>query len=184
MRRDRYDSPGRSSDHVGRKSESALRDPRGEHGARRPHGGSRASKFYSSFDENRSTKAIKDDCISGGGDRHRGDSAARMRGNHVARSGEAFRISHVDRESELRTFRPGSARRIRKCVAGHAAEGNVSLVTPVDDMVSKVRHELAKYEHPLFDFEARNGAAAECVDVLIRFKPAREDVHEYIFQLR
>jgi hypothetical protein len=56
-------------------------------------------------------------------------------------------------------------------------------VTPDDELVLKVRHELAKYEHPLFDFEARGGAA-ECVDVLIRFNPPREDVHEYTFQLR
>jgi hypothetical protein len=65
-----------------------------------------------------------------------------------------------------------------------AAEGNGSFVTPIDEIVSKVQHELAKYEHPLFDFEARNGVADESVDVLIRFKPAREDVHEYTFQLR
>jgi hypothetical protein len=54
----------------------------------------------------------------------------------------------------------------------------------VEDMVSKVRDELEKYEHPLFTFEARNGAVAESVDVVIRFEPARKDVHEYIFQLR
>jgi hypothetical protein len=55
-------------------------------------------------------------------------------------------------------------------------------VTSAEDMVSKVEQELRKYEHPLFDFEARDGT--ECVEVLIRFKPAREDVHEYSFQLR
>lgn len=64
------------------------------------------------------------------------------------------------------------------------AEGNGGVVTADEEMVLKVQRELTKYEHPLFDFEARSGAAAECVDVLIRFKPAREDVHEYTFQLR
>ena len=55
-------------------------------------------------------------------------------------------------------------------------------MTPAEEMVAKVQHELEKYEHPIFDFEARGGA--ECVEVLIRFKPARDDVHEYVFQLR
>jgi hypothetical protein len=57
-------------------------------------------------------------------------------------------------------------------------------VTPEKEPVLKVRQELAKYEHPLFEFEARSGAVAECVDVLIRFNPPRDDVHEYTFQLR
>ena len=49
-------------------------------------------------------------------------------------------------------------------------------------LVERVRHELAGYEHPLFDFEARPGQ--ECVEVEIRIKPAREDIHIYTFQLR
>jgi hypothetical protein len=55
-------------------------------------------------------------------------------------------------------------------------------VTPEDEMLSKVRHELTKYEHPLFDFEARS--AKESVEVLIRFKPLEPEVHEYTIQLR
>jgi hypothetical protein len=55
-------------------------------------------------------------------------------------------------------------------------------VTPEDEMLSKVRHELTKYEHPLFDFEARS--AKESVEVLIRFKPLQPEVHEYTIQLR
>jgi hypothetical protein len=49
-------------------------------------------------------------------------------------------------------------------------------------LVEKVREELAQYEHPLFDFSARPGE--ECVEVEIRFKPARAEVHNYTFQLR
>lgn len=55
---------------------------------------------------------------------------------------------------------------------------------PDEELVLRVRHELVKYEHPLFEFEARGGNAAECVDVLIRLSPPREDIHEYAFQLR
>lgn len=55
-------------------------------------------------------------------------------------------------------------------------------MTPEEEMLSKVRHELAKYEHPLFDFEARG--AKESVEVLIRFKPSQPEVHEYTIQLR
>lgn len=55
-------------------------------------------------------------------------------------------------------------------------------MTPEDEMLAKVRYELTKYEHPLFDFEARS--AKESVEVLIRFKPAQPKVHEYTIQLR
>ena len=55
-------------------------------------------------------------------------------------------------------------------------------MTPEDEMLSKVRRELTKYEHPLFDFEARS--AKESVEVLIRFKPPQPEVHEYTIQLR
>lgn len=55
-------------------------------------------------------------------------------------------------------------------------------MTSADEMLAKVRNEVEKYEHPLFDFEARGGA--DCVEVLIRFKPAQPEVHEYTIQLR
>jgi hypothetical protein len=51
-----------------------------------------------------------------------------------------------------------------------------------EEMVEKVRRELARYEHPLFDFEAR--PATEGVEVEIRYKPASAELHNYIFQLR
>ena len=49
-------------------------------------------------------------------------------------------------------------------------------------MVEKVRRELARYEHPLFDFSAR--PASEGVEVEIHYKPSIAEVHNYIFQLR
>jgi hypothetical protein len=50
-----------------------------------------------------------------------------------------------------------------------------------ENLVEKVRDELARYEHPLFDFEARQ--AADGVEVGIRFKPGVE-VHNYAFLMR
>lgn len=54
--------------------------------------------------------------------------------------------------------------------------------TDIAALAAKVACELLRYEHPLFDFEAR--PAAEGVEVEIRFKPARSDVHDYRFLLR
>lgn len=51
-----------------------------------------------------------------------------------------------------------------------------------EEMIEKVRRELARYEHPLFDFSAR--PATEGVEVEIRYKPPIAEVHNYIFQLR
>jgi len=52
----------------------------------------------------------------------------------------------------------------------------------VEHLVEKVRTEIARYEHPLFDFSAR--PAAEGVEVLIDFKPQGVEVHRYVFLLR
>lgn len=51
-----------------------------------------------------------------------------------------------------------------------------------DEHLEKVKRELMRYEHPLFDFDAR--AAPEGVEVEIRFKPAGVEVHTYYFLLR
>lgn len=48
--------------------------------------------------------------------------------------------------------------------------------------MEKVRNELGRYEHPLFDFEAR--PAPEGVEVGIRFKPTGVEVHNYAFLMR
>lgn len=52
----------------------------------------------------------------------------------------------------------------------------------MSELVEKVRRELARYEHPLFDFAAR--PAGEGVEVEIRFKPPEVQVHNYLFLLR
>jgi hypothetical protein len=52
----------------------------------------------------------------------------------------------------------------------------------VDTLTDKVRTELARYEHPLFDFSA--SAAADGIEVQVRFKPEGVEVHTYVFLLR
>lgn len=49
-------------------------------------------------------------------------------------------------------------------------------------LVEKVQQELARYEHPLFAFDAR--PAREGVEVEIRFKPSGLPVDAYLFLLR
>ena len=51
----------------------------------------------------------------------------------------------------------------------------------MSDLVGTVRRELARYEHPLFEFDA--GPAPNGVSVMIRFKPSGIDVHDYQFVL-
>jgi hypothetical protein len=48
-------------------------------------------------------------------------------------------------------------------------------------LVDKVRHQLSRYEHPLFDFEAH--PAEDGVEVEIRYKPINAEVHNYSFKL-
>ncbi|MFZ0737078.1 MAG: hypothetical protein WA002_01875 [Candidatus Acidiferrales bacterium] len=50
-----------------------------------------------------------------------------------------------------------------------------------DDRVEKVRREIARYEHPLFAFDAR--AAGEIVEVEISCRLNGADVHTYFMQL-
>jgi len=55
----------------------------------------------------------------------------------------------------------------------------------VSDLVQRVREELARYEHPLFAFEAQ--PAGDGVEIFIRFKfsngPQETGVHVYQFRL-
>jgi hypothetical protein len=51
-----------------------------------------------------------------------------------------------------------------------------------DELLEKVKRELGRYEHPLFDFDAH--AATDGVQVEIRFKPAGVEVHTYQFLLQ
>ena len=48
-------------------------------------------------------------------------------------------------------------------------------------LAEKVLHQLAHYEHPLFDFEARPAEGG--VEVEIRYKPTNPEVHNYTFKL-
>jgi hypothetical protein len=52
----------------------------------------------------------------------------------------------------------------------------------VNPLVEKVRAELERYEHPLFEFDAQ--AASSGVELLIRFKPEGIEVHTYSCLLR
>jgi hypothetical protein len=50
-----------------------------------------------------------------------------------------------------------------------------------DQLLEKVKKELARYEHPLFDFDAHATPAG--IQVEIRFKPVGVEVHPYQFLL-
>jgi len=52
----------------------------------------------------------------------------------------------------------------------------------VDRLLNIVLRELARYDHPLFTFDAR--AAGENVEVEIRFKPTGVELHNYLFTVR
>ncbi len=51
-----------------------------------------------------------------------------------------------------------------------------------DELLEKVKRELARYEHPLFDFDA--SPATNGIEVAIRFKPEGVEVHTYQFLLQ
>ena len=51
-----------------------------------------------------------------------------------------------------------------------------------EELLEKVKRELGRYEHPLFDFDAC--AASGGIEVAIRFKPAGIEVHTYQFLLQ
>lgn len=50
------------------------------------------------------------------------------------------------------------------------------------ELLEKVTKELVRYEHPLFDFDAR--ATSGGIQVEIRFKHAGVEVHTYYFLLQ
>jgi hypothetical protein len=56
------------------------------------------------------------------------------------------------------------------------------VIGPSEELAEAVRSELARYEHPLFEFSAR--AMAEGVEVEIRLRPEEPAVHRYTFLLR
>lgn len=52
----------------------------------------------------------------------------------------------------------------------------------MDGLVEKVQRELARYEHPLFEFTAHGKSSA--VEIEIRLKDAPVPVHTYVFEMR
>ena len=51
----------------------------------------------------------------------------------------------------------------------------------MEELLQKVQRELARYEHPLFDFEARGTTSS--VEIQIRFKNPSLPVHTYSFEM-
>jgi len=52
----------------------------------------------------------------------------------------------------------------------------------VSNNLDKVRAELARYEHPLFAFDARH--VGEAVEVVIAFRATEPAVHTYVYSLQ
>jgi hypothetical protein len=67
-------------------------------------------------------------------------------------------------------------------VSGAGSSSPRSLPVSPEGLLEKVKRELDRYEHPLFDFDAH--AASGGVEVYIRFKPAGVEVHNYQFLLQ
>jgi hypothetical protein len=67
-------------------------------------------------------------------------------------------------------------------VSGTSSSSPRAHSVSTDELLEKVKKELVRYEHPLFDFDAR--AASGGIQVEIRFKPAEVDVHTYYFMLQ
>jgi hypothetical protein len=67
-------------------------------------------------------------------------------------------------------------------VSGTSSSSPRAHSVSADELLEKVKKELVRYEHPLFDFDAR--AASGGIQVEIRFKPAEVEVHTYYFLLQ
>jgi hypothetical protein len=67
-------------------------------------------------------------------------------------------------------------------VSGTSSSSPRAHSVSTDELLEKVKKELVRYEHPLFDFDAR--AASGGIQVEIRFKPAEVEVHTYYFLLQ
>jgi len=78
--------------------------------------------------------------------------------------------------SQLRSFRNDLERKIAPWLAGQ------NLLSAENAPLQRVWRELARYEHPLFDWEA--APVGENVEIRIRFKPPAALRHAYLFQLR
>jgi hypothetical protein len=67
-------------------------------------------------------------------------------------------------------------------VSGNTSSSSRTPSVSSQECLEKVKRELGRYEHPLFDFDAR--PAANGVEVEIRFRPAGVEVHTYFFVLQ
>jgi hypothetical protein len=67
-------------------------------------------------------------------------------------------------------------------LSGTSSPSPYAYSASADELLEKVKKELLRYEHPLFDFDAR--AAKGGIEVEIRFKPAGVEVHTYYFLLQ
>jgi hypothetical protein len=67
-------------------------------------------------------------------------------------------------------------------VSGTSSSSPRAHSVSTDELLEKVKKELVRYEHPLFDFDAR--AASGGIQVEIRFKPTGVEVHTYYFLLQ
>jgi hypothetical protein len=67
-------------------------------------------------------------------------------------------------------------------VSGTSSSSPRAHSVSTDELLQKVKKELVRYEHPLFDFDAC--AASGGIQVEIRFKPAEVEVHTYYFLLQ
>jgi hypothetical protein len=67
-------------------------------------------------------------------------------------------------------------------VSGTSSSSPRAHSVSTEELLQKVKKELVRYEHPLFDFDAR--AASGGIQVEIRFKPAEVEVHTYYFLLQ
>jgi hypothetical protein len=67
-------------------------------------------------------------------------------------------------------------------VSGTSSSSARAHSVSTEELLEKVKKELVRYEHPLFDFDAC--AASGGIQVEIRFKPAEVEVHTYYFLLQ
>ena len=67
-------------------------------------------------------------------------------------------------------------------MSGTGSSSSRPQAVSTDELLHKVKRELARYEHPLFDFSARAGSGGVLVE--IRFRPQGVEVHTYEFLLQ
>jgi hypothetical protein len=67
-------------------------------------------------------------------------------------------------------------------VSGTSSSSTRANPVSADELLKKVKRELERYDHPLFDFDARPASGG--IEVAIRFKPEGVEVHTYQFLLQ